>query len=278
MAETEDVPYHSGALSTQLNIVTTIDVAGVLEGRPVDDCVWMTDNSPESTGKGTAALQTACHTGQVLNWLIYSLDVEQRPDGTFPPIARILNIVFYSGDLENPVPFRASDELKVYGAPDRIRSPYTPVYAYWAGMVPLDATADMAHYRLNVEIPSLIGGRPGYIEISKPSLVVHQGPSTQRERAPIDLGGTMAPALPSATLAGDVGDEIRIALDESGRGDVHDDSAAGGRHGRRNGADAEEHSGEVDADDPIPFGEVSLVDRREADDAGVVDENVDESQ
>lgn len=172
MAEPKTESTRAGAFSTQLNIVTTVDVAGVLGGRDVDDCVWMTDNSQESTGKGTSALQTACYPGQVLNWLIYSLDVEQRGDGSYPPIARILNIVFFRGELENPVPFKAGESLKIYGAPDRIRSEYTPVYAYWAGMVPVDEEPVVAHYRLIVEISGTSGGRPKYIEISKPSLVI----------------------------------------------------------------------------------------------------------
>lgn len=83
MTDAEEKDLHSGALSIQLNIVTTVDVAGVLAGRPIGDCVWMTDNGTASTGKGTSSLQTGCRPGQVLNWLIYSLDVEQRPDGSF---------------------------------------------------------------------------------------------------------------------------------------------------------------------------------------------------
>lgn len=170
MSETTTDETRSGALSIQLNIVTTIDVAGILEGRPVDECVWMSDNSTESSGKGTAALETGCHPGQVLNWLMYSLDVEQRPDGSYPPIARILNIVFLDGDTEMPFPSTAAHALKVYGAPDRIRSPYTPVYAYWAGMVPLNIAAEVSRYRMIIEIPGEAGGRPTYIEVSNPAL------------------------------------------------------------------------------------------------------------
>lgn len=172
MAETDQIQNRAGAMSTQLNIVTTIDVAGVLEGRPVEDCVWMTDNGPASMGKGTAGLQTACLPGQVLNWLIYSLDVEKRPDGTYPPIASILNIVFFSGPQGYPDPLMSGHALKVYGAPDRIRSPYTPVYSYWAGMVPVDVEPVTCFYRLTIEIPGQGGGRSRYIELSTPSLRV----------------------------------------------------------------------------------------------------------
>lgn len=172
MTDAEEKDLHSGALSIQLNIVTTVDVAGVLAGRPIGDCVWMTDNGTASTGKGTSSLQTGCRPGQVLNWLIYSLDVEQRPDGSFPPVARIVNLVFFAGDRQNPVPVPAEHALKVYGAPDRMRSPYTPVYAYWAGMVPDDMASGIAGYRLIIEIPGPLGGRPTFIEVSNPSLAI----------------------------------------------------------------------------------------------------------
>ena len=172
MVDAQEFQAGPGALSTQINIVTTIDVAGVLQGRPIEDCVWMTDNSQGRSGRGTSALQSVCQPGQVINWLTYSLDVEQRPDGSYPPVARIVSIVFFSGDLQNPVPFIASQHLRVYGAPDRMRSPYTPVYAYWAGMIPTDADSTNVRYRLNIEIPSQTGGRSTFAEVSQPSLAI----------------------------------------------------------------------------------------------------------
>ena len=161
-----------GAFSTQYNIVTTVDVAGVLAGKPASDCIWMTDNSPSSTGKGSAALETVCRRGQVLNWLVYSLDSEQRPDGSYPPIARILNIAFLRGDTDFLAAYDAGFDVKVFGAPDRIRSPYTPVYAYWAGMVPVDAGLGRTRYRMTIEIAGVGGGRPTYVELSQPAITI----------------------------------------------------------------------------------------------------------
>jgi hypothetical protein len=161
-----------GAYSTQFNVVTTVDVAGVLAGKSAAECIWMTDNSLDSTGKGSAALETVCRRGQVLNWLVYSLDSERRPDGSYPPIARILNIAFLRGDTDFLAAYGAGFDVKVFGAPDRIRSPYTPVYAYWAGMVPVNADLGRTRYRMTLEIAGSAGGRPTYVELSQPSITV----------------------------------------------------------------------------------------------------------
>lgn len=70
--------------STQLNIVTLIDVAGTLRAGSVTGNTGLMDNGGESTGKGTNTLRTVCRQGQVLNWLVYCTDMEKRPDGSWP--------------------------------------------------------------------------------------------------------------------------------------------------------------------------------------------------
>jgi hypothetical protein len=170
---TDELTYSStGAMGTQLNIVTTVDVAGLLAGRATEDCVWLTDTSPLSVGKGSSSLATTCTQGQVINWLILCLDTERRIDGSYPPIASVLSIVFLDGDSSMPSSFKVVDDLKTYGAPDRHISRYTPVYSYWAGMVPSDAPLGDFRYRLNIEIPSPTGGMSTIIEVAQPSLKI----------------------------------------------------------------------------------------------------------
>ena len=158
--------------STQLNIVTTVDVANILATQSVEGRAYLMDNSPYSTGKGTPRLQTICKQGQVLNWLIYCLDMEKRPDGTWPPMARIVNIVFLDGDGEAVLGTQVCSELKIYGGPDAVRSPYTPSYYYWAGMVQPELSPGIYKYRLVLEFDDDAGGLKHYHQLSMPSLRV----------------------------------------------------------------------------------------------------------
>ena len=80
--------------STQINIVTTIDMSRALQTWSLADSAYLMDNSPTSTGKGTPHLETVCRQGQVLNWLLYFVDMKQQSDGTWPQFAQIVNIVF----------------------------------------------------------------------------------------------------------------------------------------------------------------------------------------
>lgn len=157
--------------STQLNIVTTVDVAAVIRNRSIDEAVWMMDNSPDSRGKGTTALETVCRQGQVLNWLVYAVDMARRPDGTWPPFAKIVSIVFLEADHKTVHGLKVFGDLKIFGGPDAIRHPLTPSYAYWAGMLLPDLVPGRYAYRLIFEIDAG-GGDFRRVQISTPALRV----------------------------------------------------------------------------------------------------------
>jgi len=115
----------------------------------------MVDNSLGGQGQGTGHLQTVCKQGQVINWIIYPMDMDKRADGTWPPMPKILNIVFLDdqeGDFEEVAESKVCIELKIYGAPDMMRSKYTPSYYYWAGTVLSDIKPGVYNYRLVLEL------------------------------------------------------------------------------------------------------------------------------
>lgn len=141
--------------SVQLNIVTLIDMERATESGSLAEAMYMMDNSVGGTGQGTHQLQTVCKQGQVLNWIIRPMDMEKRLDGTWPPMPKIGNIVFLDteiGDEEDVAERRGFAELKIYGAPDRMRSPLTPVYYYWAGTVLSTTRPGVYRYRLVIEL------------------------------------------------------------------------------------------------------------------------------
>lgn len=158
--------------STQLNIVTVVDVANTLATQSIEGRAFLMDNSPHSPGKGIIQLQTICKQGQALNWLIYCMNTDKRPDGTWPPMARIVNIVFLDSDGKGVLGTQACSELKIYGGPHEIRNPYTPSYSYWAGMVRPDLPPGIYKYRLVLEYDATDGEAKHYFEISTPSLRV----------------------------------------------------------------------------------------------------------
>ncbi|MFJ8039645.1 hypothetical protein ACIRBX_03905 [Kitasatospora sp. NPDC096147] len=141
--------------SVQLNIVTLLDMERATSAGSLTDAMYMMDNSIGGVGQGSRNLQTVCKQGQVLNWIIRPLDMERRLDGSWPPMPKINNIVFLDteqGDEEDVAEQKLCTELKIYGMPDRMRSPYTPVYYYWAGTVLSTARPGVYHYRLIVEL------------------------------------------------------------------------------------------------------------------------------
>ncbi|WP_157252710.1 hypothetical protein [Nonomuraea typhae] len=141
--------------SVQLNIVTLVDMEKATENRSLDGALYMVDNSVGGDGQGTDCLETVCKQGQVLNWIIRPIDMERRRDGTWPPMPKINNIVFLdteAGDEEDVAEKKVCIELKIYGAPDRMRDPLTPVYYYWAGTVLSTLRPGTYRYRLVVEL------------------------------------------------------------------------------------------------------------------------------
>ncbi|WP_175412047.1 hypothetical protein [Streptomyces sp. TRM64462] len=141
--------------SVQLNVVTLVDMEKATARGTLTDAMYMMDNSVGGSGQGTGSLETVCKQGQVINWIIRPLDMERRLDGTWPPMPKINNIVVLdheAGDEEDVAENKLLTELKIYGGPDRMRDPFTPVYYYWAGTVLSTATPGLYHYRLVVEL------------------------------------------------------------------------------------------------------------------------------
>ncbi|MEU3460652.1 hypothetical protein ABZ721_11935 [Streptomyces sp. NPDC006733] len=141
--------------SVQLNIVTLVNMERATATGSLSDAMYMMDNSIGGEGQGTRQLETVCKQGQVLNWIIRPIDMEKRLDGTWPPMPKIASIVLLDtekGDEEDVSERKIFTELKIYGMPDRMRSPYTPVYYYWAGTVLSTAKPGVYKYRLIVEL------------------------------------------------------------------------------------------------------------------------------
>ena len=158
--------------SVQLNIVSWVDVANCLYTRSAEGNVYMSDNNVNSKGRGTPKLQTLCKQGQALNWIIYAMDAERRPNGQWPPSVKINNLVFLNEDGTNVEDFIVVNELKIFGGPDKVRSPYTPVYYYWAGIVGDDIPPGIYNYRFVLEIQTADRNNPLHLNFNTPSLKV----------------------------------------------------------------------------------------------------------
>lgn len=138
--------------SVQLNLVTFVDVRKANAGNTLQDALYMMDNGLDSEGQGSADLQTTCKPGQTLNWIIYAMDMNKRPNGTWPPSVRISNIVFLNGDGEDVADMPVCSEFKIFGSPDKIRSPNTPVFYYWAGTLASELAPGLYRYRFIIEL------------------------------------------------------------------------------------------------------------------------------
>lgn len=162
--------------SVQLNVVTVIDLHRAVKTKSVKDCLYMMDNSVGGHGQGTAHLQTDCKQGQVINWIIYPMEMEKRADGTWPPMPKVSNIVFLDiepGDEGEYSERKIMIELKYYGGVDRMHSLYTPVYYYWAGIVLSTLPPGVYSYRFVLELEQEGKKEKLYLNsVEKPSLRV----------------------------------------------------------------------------------------------------------
>ncbi|MGR9051200.1 MAG: hypothetical protein ACU84J_00985 [Gammaproteobacteria bacterium] len=162
--------------SVQLNVVSVIDLHKAVETGTTQDTIYMMDNSVGGLGQGTGHLQTICKPGQVINWIIYPMEMEKRPDGTWPPMPKINNLVFLDddeGDSQEFAEGKVMIELKIYGGPDMMRSPYCPVYYYWAGAVLSEIPPGVYHYRFVLELEKEGGKGKVYLNSAElPSLKV----------------------------------------------------------------------------------------------------------
>lgn len=157
--------------SVQLNIVTFVDVRRANATDAVYGNVFMTDNAVGSTGRGTPDLQTICNPGQTLNWIIYAIDADKRPDGTWPPSVKINNLVFLNGDGEDVADFKICTE-GIYGGPGKMRSQYTSVYYYWAGTLLSTLPLGVYKYRYVLELGTEDPRKKRYLNFNTPSLNV----------------------------------------------------------------------------------------------------------
>ncbi|WP_106396599.1 hypothetical protein [Actinocorallia populi] len=152
--------------SVQLNVVTLVDMEKAAATGSLEGCLYMMDNSIGGVGQGTDRLETVCKQGQVVNWIIRPIDMHRRPDGTWPPMPKINNLVFLDiekGDEDDPAERRMMTELKVYGGPDRMRDKYTAVYYYWAGAVMSTARPGLYRYRFVLELEKEHGTEKLYL-------------------------------------------------------------------------------------------------------------------
>lgn len=152
--------------SVQLNIVTLLNMERATRTQQLAGSMYMMDNSIGGVGQGSHQLETICKQGQVINWIIRPIDMDKRLDNTWPPMPKINNIVFLDtelGDEEDVGERRIFSELKIYGMPDRIRDPYTPVYYYWAGTVLSTTKPGLYRYRMVVELEQERGREKLYL-------------------------------------------------------------------------------------------------------------------
>lgn len=157
--------------SVQLNIVTFVDIQKATRSSRLTDSVFMMDNSTLSSEQGTSSLQTVCKQGQTLNWIIYPMNTEKKSNIVWLPEVRINGIIFLRDDGKDVDMKRVCNELKIYGGPDKVRSIYTPIYYYWAGVIPATLPVGVYKYRLVLELEDDKSNR-FYLNLDTPSLKV----------------------------------------------------------------------------------------------------------
>jgi hypothetical protein len=157
--------------TVQLNVVVTVDVARALSRGSLEDAVWLIDNGVGSGGIGTGHLHTACRPGQAVNWIVRPVDAARRPDGSWPPSVRICAIVFLD-DEDDAADGKVCEDFAIYGMPDKMRVPATPVYQYWAGAVVPDLVPGTYRYRLILELDQADGSVVRLNSPEYPALVV----------------------------------------------------------------------------------------------------------
>lgn len=158
--------------TNQMNIVLFVDVKKILRTKSAKDSVWFYDNTGYSEGNGTTQLISNCKPGTVVNWLVYSLDMERKPDGTWPAVAEIRNIVFLDPESKETSRESPFEELKIYGGPDKIRSLYTSVYSYWSGNIRMDIGKSISPYRLVIGVDDTKNGSSFSFNVEGASLQI----------------------------------------------------------------------------------------------------------
>jgi hypothetical protein len=169
-----EIPSHGVVNGIQLNIVTMIDYKFAAYYKSLEGAVYLTDNSFTSKNKGTPALQTVCTQGQVLNWLMFPINMDEMQDPlVYNPTARINNIVFLheNGEVYQQ---KICENLQPYGSLEKGR-PFLqpPVFYYWAGSVKADLPPGNYRYRLIFEVDDFYSPAiKYYLNLDTPSLKV----------------------------------------------------------------------------------------------------------
>lgn len=139
-----------------INIIITIDSIGALSSKELEGNLFMMDTNPNSKNQGTSRLSTHCYQGQVINWIVYAVDV-QTPvfikeitllDKKEEQVDRILKAKSSADDI--PIP---SKYLKQY---------------YWSGYIPFNLEGEY-NYKLTIQIED---GETGELHINTPSLKI----------------------------------------------------------------------------------------------------------
>lgn len=160
--------------SNQMNIVLFVDVRKALRERSLKNAVYATDNSGRSIGIGTPCLASFCKQGTVLNWIAYGIDMECRPDGSWPCMPIIRNLVFENGDTGDTSLSPVCDRLGIYGGPDKAHSLYTPSYYYWSGCVRMNLQPGIYPYNMVFELKDEVTGDTVYMNAEGMSLQIEE--------------------------------------------------------------------------------------------------------
>ena len=161
-------PDIGGVNTLQLNVASVVDVSKVFYTQTLNGNVYLSDNSPLSQNKGTQDLITVCTQGQVINWLVFYVNMNYGA-----PTVRINNIVFIHED-GTVFQRKVCEDLKIYGAFEKARNNLTPSYTYWAGTVSTDLPVGKYRYRLVMEIDTVhTDGQLKFMNLDSPSLEVH---------------------------------------------------------------------------------------------------------
>lgn len=136
-----------------INIVIAVDTIGALSDGELNGNIFLMDNSPwNSGGQGTANLYTLCPPGQVIQWVIYPIDL-QTP-------ASIKNITFIGAASNSNVQHKNYCMRAVKGM---------PTLNSWTGIVPYYMVPGLPYrYRLDIQMGE---GKNSIMYTDTPSLI-----------------------------------------------------------------------------------------------------------
>ncbi len=137
-----------------INIIITIDSIAALSSGQLEDNLFMMDTSLNSVNQGSNNLSTHCYQGQIINWIIYAIDVQT------PVFIKEISLIEQENSLENSI-------LKASSSSDDIPIPskYLKQY-YWSGYIPFNLKGEYK-YKLIIQIED---GKNGELTINTPSL------------------------------------------------------------------------------------------------------------